>query len=81
MIQAGSAGATEKGDLVEKMKELDRQRAPTATPVGFVLDPGSGYYFNAETGWYFHATSGCYYRSGRWYQLDTATGSYQDMQR
>lgn len=79
MIYCGCAGATEKADLVQMMKELDRQRAPTVTPVGFVLDPVSGYYFNAETGWYFHAQSGCYYHSGKWYHLDTSTGSYQEM--
>lgn len=62
------------------MQELDRSRTSTATPVGFVLDPVSGYYFNAETGWYFHAQSGCYYRNGRWYQMDMVTGAYKEIQ-
>ena len=76
---AEGAGATEKADLVSKMKDLDRQRAAKMTPVGFILDPASGYYYNAETGWYYHSESQCYYQAGKWYQLDASTGAFQEI--
>eukprot|EP00892_Ulva_mutabilis_P002562 jgi/Ulvmu1/12306/UM088_0026.1 len=74
-----TSGATEKSDLVSKMHDLDKQRAAKVTPAGFVLDPGSGYYYNVETGWYYHAESQCYYRGGKWYHMNTATGALQEM--
>jgi hypothetical protein len=69
------AGATEKHDLIAKLMEVDARSAvatPAAVPLGFVMDPASGYYFNAETGWYYHAESRCYYRQGTWYSLDSS---------
>ena len=57
---------SEKQGLVDKAKEIEQSREVHSVPAGFVLDPGSGYFHNAEQDLYFDAPSGYYYRGGKW---------------
>ena len=47
-------------------------------PLGFVFDPSSTYYFNAESGMYYDTNSGAYFSAadGQWYSYDEKAKSY-----
>ena len=47
-------------------------------PLGFVFDPSSSYYYNAESGMYYDAKSGAYFSAtdGQWYSFDTTLQTY-----
>ena len=62
----------EKQGLVHKAKELEQSREVHSVPAGFVLDPGSGYFHNAEQDLYFDAPSGYYYRGGKWLYMQNS---------
>jgi CD2 antigen cytoplasmic tail-binding protein 2 len=77
--------------LEEKEKEPALEPAPQSTPAaadesnglsphlqGFILDQGSGYYYNSILGAYYDPSSSLFgdAASGRWYRLDQNTGQY-----
>ena len=47
-------------------------------PLGFVFDPTSNYYHNAESGMYYDANSGAYFSAadGQWYSYNDKAKSY-----
>ena len=67
-------GCVDKDGLAEKARALDAERAARAVPAGFVLDPASGYFVNADTAWYYHADSGMFFRDGKWFAANTTSG-------
>ena len=77
MKEAGidAAQFSEKQHLIDQAQELEKQAMATmqAVPAGFVYDPQSGYYHNAESGLYFDPQSTFYYKDGKW--LYMANGS------
>jgi hypothetical protein len=75
------AGMTEKEGLVEAAKAVEKARGVHEVPVGFVMDPNSGYFFNFESGWYFHAESGSFYKDGKWYGKDEITGELWELHK
>jgi len=64
-----ASGITEKGELVERVREAMKTPAAAATttvPQGYVYDTGSGYYYNHSTQLYFDPQSGYFYNGSEW---------------
>jgi CD2 antigen cytoplasmic tail-binding protein 2 len=72
-------GIVDKKGLVEAAEAVDMVQKVHEVPVGFVMDPSSGYFFNSESGLYFHAESGSFYKDGKWYSKDWATGELHEL--
>eukprot|EP01024_Parvocaulis_polyphysoides_P025896 TRINITY_DN23549_c0_g1_i2.p4 TRINITY_DN23549_c0_g1~~TRINITY_DN23549_c0_g1_i2.p4 ORF type:complete len:138 (-),score=19.61 TRINITY_DN23549_c0_g1_i2:266-679(-) len=73
----GSEGAVEKEELVRQVKQIVQQDEMNAPP-GFIFDPNSQYFWNADLQMYYEPTSQyfCSGQNGNWYLFDVEKGQF-----
>lgn len=74
-------GFVEKADLIARVKEVAAQGPEGEAPAGYVFDPATGYFLNAETGMYWDAATGGFCSNGKWFSWDADKQQFVEWQQ